>query len=395
MLKTNAISLFRTGMTAMLDAIASTGSKAIVATLEDKTKSPEYLAIKCIEDEGPETFWKAAFGSILAKLKNNFAPFIPEQFVNIPGDLLGAFVHWDSANHQSLNKVISQAARKKKESLTLLDKFFDKCIKAPTDSTLKFIGLNRKEEKLGLFRFGIANVLAFIFGIFALKGSDDENLPGINISPDDDKTSTILKTIGYLTVEQITHVLSQWRRYYKAYEDEFGKNFPAAKALANVIYEKTFPGNFISAIGACLSTLWLGKKISKSAAGALGEIIPKALTRLLEVRFRRTTKDAYDENSPNKRSPNYKFHYVKWFNNLLDIVDYPFAKLRKLTIDHVVAPLFRPNHMTLNEFKNELYNSFYLPLEILKAKGELIENGNNFAEQEKSKSLPRLMPLRV
>ncbi|KAF0227520.1 MAG: hypothetical protein FD167_4837, partial [bacterium] len=66
-------SLFRTTMTAMLDAIASTGVKSIVATMEDKTKSPEYLASQCITDEGPETFWKGVFGSVLAKLNNNFA----------------------------------------------------------------------------------------------------------------------------------------------------------------------------------------------------------------------------------------------------------------------------------------------------------------------------------
>jgi hypothetical protein len=364
-------------MTAMLDAIASTGSKAIVATLEDKTKSPEYLASKCILDEGPETFWKAAFGSILAKLKNNFAPFIPEQFVNIPGDLLGAYVHWRSAAHQSLNKTISQAGKKFKSSSDLLDKFYDNFIKTPTSYILNLIGLDRHEHTLSFGRFGLANLAAFAFGTYSLMGSDDENLPGVNIDSSEPKHVTTYKTLGYVITEQVMHVASQWMRYYEDYKKEFGEKFALSKSLANVINEKTFPGNFLSAIGACLSTLWFGKTMSKSAAAALGEIVPKAFTRLLETRLRRTTKDTYDENSLNQRRGNYRFHNAKWFNSLLDIIDYPFAILRELTVNHVVAPIFKPSDMSVNDFRKELYDSFDLPVETLKSKKLLMLNNNH------------------
>ena len=361
-------SLFRTSMTAMLDAIASTGAKAIVAPLEDKTKSPEHLAIKCIEDEGPETFWKAAFGSILAKLKNHLAPSIPEQFINIPGDLIGAAFHWKSAAHQSLDREISQAGIKTKPKLTILDKFYDNFIKLPTDYILKFIGLHKDEHKLSLLRFGVANVLAFIFGTFALKGSDEDNLPGVNIDSNDSKPVTFLKTIGYVIIEQFTHVASQWMRYYQSYKEEFGKKFALSKSLANVINEKTFPGNFISAIGACLSTLWLGKKIPRSAAAALGEIIPKGFTRLLEARLRRTTKDTCDKNNTEKRVPNHRIYDMKWLNNALDIIDYPFVYLRKFTVDRIIAPLFKPAGMDIDTFRKELTNSFSMNEDSLKLK---------------------------
>ena len=367
-------SLFRTGVTAMLDAIASSGAKAVVAPLEDKTKSSEYLALKCIEDEGPETFWKAAFGSVLAKLKNQFAPFIPEQFINIPCDLLGAHMHWKSAAHQALDKITSQAASKGKQVPTLLDKFFDTCIKKPTDYVLKFIGFNKEEQKLNFTTFGLANVVAFTLGIFALKGSENDNLPGVNIDKNDSTGTTLFKTFGYTFIEQVTHIASQWMRYYQNYKEEFGKKFAMSKSLANAINEKTFPGNFISALGACLSTFWFGDKISKSAAGALGEIIPKAFTRLIESRLRRTTKDKHNENYKNEREPNHRIYDIKWLNKTLDVIDYPFIILRRLVIDKIVAPLFRPNDMNIKDFKNELYNSFDLPINILKEKANLKED---------------------
>ena len=364
-----AKSLFRTSMTAMLDAIASTGAKASIAILEDKTKSPEDLVIKCIEDEGPETFWKGAFGSILAKLKNHFVPNMPEQLVNIPGDLLGAFIHWKSAAHQSLNLTTSQVgSTTSTESPTLIDKFFDNFIKLPTDKILKFIGLDKQEHTLSFTRFGLVNILAFGIGTFALRGSQEDNLPGVNIDSDDSKLTTALKTIGYISTEQLTHIGSQWIRYYQDYKKEFGEKFALSKSLANVINEKTFPGNFISAFSACLSTLWFGKKIPKSAAGALGEIVPKALTRLLEARLRRTTKDVYDENSSNQRKTNHRISDYRWLDKTLDVIDSPLVALRRLAINHIVAPLFKPSDMSLDDFRAELFSSFDLPIEKLKEK---------------------------
>ena len=375
-LKIGLGSLFRTGMTAMLDAIASTGSKAVIATLEDKTKSPEYLAIKCIEDEGPETFWKAAFGSVLAKLKNEFLPSLPEQFINIPGDLIGAFMHWRSAAHQALDTTISEAGENLKRVPTLLDKFFDTCIKQPTDALLSLIGFRKQEHKLSFARFGLANIAAFLIGVFTLRGSDNDNLPGVNISNNDSKSSAVLKTLGYVVVEQITHIASQWMRYYQNYKKEFGEKFALSKSLANAVNEKTFPGNFISAFGACLSTYWFGEKISKSAAGALGEIIPKAFTRLLEARLRRTTKDVYDDNSPGRRKPNHRISDIKWLDKVLNVIDYPFVILKQFTVNNIVAPLFKPNDMDIDEFRKILFSSFNLPLERLKQKIRVGENNN-------------------
>ena len=394
-------SLFRTSMTAMLDAIASTGVKAVVATIEDKTKKPEYLAKQCIIDEGPETFWKAAFGSVLAKLKNHFAPFIPEQFVNIPGDLLGALTHWKSASHQSLNKITVLAGNKLEKIPKFIDKFFDKCIKTPTNFILKLIGFNKDEDTISFARFGISNVVAFIFGTLALRGSEGENMPGVNLDSSESKSVSILKTLGYTVTEQITHILSQWMRYWEDYfkknendtaADLVDKKYGKAKALANTINEKTFPGNIFSALGACLSTLWLGKYIPKSAAGALGEIIPKGLTRLLETRLRRSTKDTYDENAENNRAPNYRFHDVKWFNKTLDIMDYPFKLLREATINHIVAPLFKPDELTLDQFRKELFDSFNLSEEALKRKKEIKNgNGDSILQPLENNSTPRVV----
>ena len=131
-------------------------------------------------------------------------------------------------------------------------------------------------------RFGISNVVAFIFGTLALRGSEGENMPGVNLDSSESKSVSILKTLGYTVTEQITHILSQWMRYWEDYfkknendtaADLVDKKYGKAKALANTINEKTFTGNIFSALGACLSTLWLGKYIPKSAAGALGGII--------------------------------------------------------------------------------------------------------------------------
>ena len=371
-------SFLGTGITAMLDAIASSSAKALVAPLEDKSKSPEFLAMKCIEDEGPETFWKAAFGSVLAKLKNHFAPSIPEQFVNIPGDMLGAYMHWKSAAHQSLDTTYSQAGSTSEP--TLLDKFFDTCIKEPTENILKFIGFNKQEHKLSFMRFGLANVVALLLGIYALRGSDSDNLPGVNIDKNDSRSTTFLKTFGYVAIEQFTHIGSQWMRYYQSYKKEFGSKFALSKSLANAINEKTFPGNFISALGACLSTFWFGDKISKSAAGALGEVIPKVFTRLLEARLRRSTKDVYDKNSKNERATNHRINDIEWLNNTLDIIDYPFVCLREFTIDNIVAPVFKPGNMSLDNFRKELYSSFDLPINRLIEKAKVKENGNFFAK---------------
>lgn len=370
-------SLLRTGMTAVVDAIASTGAKAIIAPLEDKTKSSEFLAKQCIMDEGPETFWKAIFGSILAKLNKSYAPYIPEQLVNIPGDLLGAYLHWKSAAHQSLDTILTRTVKAKSNG-NLLDKFFDNCIKTPTNNLLKFIGFNSQEHQLSFARFGISNIIVFLLATLGLKGSEDDNIPGVNLDHNEPVSTSIFKTIGYTAIEQITHIGSQWMRYYQNYKNEFGKDFHLAKSIANAVNEKTFPGNILSGIGACLSTLWLGRYLPKSAAGAIGEIIPKAFTRLLEVRLRRSTKDKFDETSENKRTVNHRIKDIKWLDKSLDVIDHPFAALRKLTIDHIIVPVFKPSNLTYEEFKKEIYNSFDLSLEALKLKNKNI-NGNGLA----------------
>ena len=55
---------------------------------------------------------------------------------------------------------------------------------------------------------------------------------------------------------------------------------------------------------------------------------------------------------------------------MLDAFDYVFVKLRKLSIDRVVAPLFKPKELSLDNFKKELTDSFDLSLDTLKARVE-------------------------
>ena len=349
-------SIFRTSMTAMLDAIGSTIPKAAVATLEDKTKSPQALARQCILDEMPETFWKAFTGSILVKIAKIVTPNVPEQIVIMPGELIGSFMHWLTATHQSLNKTAISATNFVGTKFTFAKSFFNNFIRKPMDLGMHFLGIDKSGTEMNFLKFGLSNLGLFTLGTLALRGAEDENIPGINMDHNDPPLTSALKTIGYTAVEQGTHLFSQIMRYYIDYKDEFGKKNTLAKAVANAINEKTIPGNILSALGGCFSTLWLGRYIPKSAAAALGEALPKGFTRLVEFRQRRSTKEAIDEKG--RRVANYRYQDVPWFNKMLDGFDYVFKPVRMWLINNVVAKIFKPENTKLEDFRKELVSSF-------------------------------------
>ena len=365
-----ALSLFRTGVTASLDAIASTAiSKAPIATLEDKTRSKDELAIQCLDDEGAETFWKAAFGSVLTKLSRVYTPFIPEQFMNIPGDLLGSFVHWYTATHQSLGSSIFGMAD---HSPTFVKKFFNYCIKKPIDVIAGLMGLDREGKSINTTRFALCNAGLFGLGTLALIGAKGENLPGINMEKGDPKN--VRNIILYNIVEQCTHVFSQTVRYYLNYNkkeglggfqnpDEtkrrkfwFWDNDVLGKALACVIHEKTFPGNFLAGIMSCFFTIWL--PLPKSAAAAAGEIIPKAFTRLIEVPLRRSTSTILDE--AGNEVPNHRLADIPWLYKIVNGINWALAPIKYAIIDYIVAPLFKPKDTDINAYRIELRDSLKL-----------------------------------
>lgn len=368
-------SLFRTGVTAMLDSMGSTFPKAAVAALEDEKETPVSLARQSLIDEGPEVFWKTIVGSLFVKTLRNIAPWVPEQIANFPGEMLGAFLHWGSASHQAKNKKsYNTATCNSNKELGPLEKFFDSCIKKPINSVVQMIGLD--ENNVKFFKFGIINACLFAGGTFALKGAEEENIPGMNLDSEDPWYKSLFKTVGYTIFEQVAHCTSQTMRYYKDYKEEFGgedgkfnKNV-LAKALANVIHERAFPGNIPSAISGCLSTLFLGRYIPKSVAGAIGEAPMKWLERILTLHLRRSTKERYDKDSPGERIHNYRGHDKPWFNNILQFSDSIFNPIRNFFIENVIAKIFKPDNVSLEEYVKELKGSFDTKLEILKKGAE-------------------------
>ena len=372
-----SLSIIRTGVTAMFDAMGSTFPKAAVAAMEDKSQSKVHLAKQCLIDEGPEVFWKTIVGSLFVKTMRTIAPSVPEQFANLPGEMLGAGLHWWSASHQSKNRETQHATDSKEDKKpAFIEEFFNTCIKSPLGFALKAVGLDSNENNVSFLRFGAVQAALLAGGAYVLQGAEEENIPGMNLHYEDPWYISLFKTAGYTAFEQIAHLTSQTMRYYIDYKKEFGgkskvfsKNV-LAKALANVIHERTFPGNIPSAISGCLSTLFLGRYIPKPLAGAIGEAPMKGLERLLTVHLRRSTKDRYDENAADKRAANYRGHDKNWFNNILSFSDSVFNPVRNFLIEKVVAKIFKPDSMNINEYITELKDSFNIKLDGLKAKAK-------------------------
>lgn len=383
-LKVGLGSLFRTSMTAMLDAIGSTTPKAIVASLESKVQSPQQLARQCVIDEGPETFWKALTGSLLAKVAKTVTPSIPEQVVIIPGELIGSLMHWLTATYQSLNKSGLVAANYVSKQKTVIKEFFNKFIKKPTEIFLKIIGLDSVDEKhpmVPFTRFIMSQAALFGLGTYVLKGHEGENIPGINVDHNDSALTNFFKTISYVLVEQGTHIASQTMRYFIDYRREFIKHGgkPLAKALANVVNERTVPGHMLSALTACLSTLGLGKYLPKSAAAALGEAPMKFFERIVTLKLRRSTKHAKDNNGNIVPGHRLTETGLDWLNGFIDFFDKRFKPIRESIINKMIAPVFKPSNMSIEEFRKELIESLDRKKELLQVHNNNNGNGNGLA----------------
>ncbi len=370
-----ALSLFRTGVTATFDSMGSTFPKAAVAAIEDSTQSKVRLARQCLVDEGPEVFWKTVVGSVFVKIMRAIAPVVPEQIANFPGEMLGAYLHWYSASHQCKNKEAQRAVSGMKK-LGALQSLFSKKVKPLINDALKFVGLPEKDKNVSFMRFAIIQSILFTGGALALKGAEEENIPGMNMNHEDSKLTTFFKIGGYTLFEQFTHMFSQTMRYYIDYKEEFfNKNRKnrelrtlnkdiLAKALANTFHERGFPGNIPSAITGCLSTLWLGKYIPKSMAGALGEAPAKGLERLLTLHLRRSTKDRLNEKG--ERIQNYRKDSHGILNGVLKISDFLFNGIRNFIVRKIVAPMFQPEGVDIKDYIKELENSYSMSNEHLR-----------------------------
>ena len=371
-------SLFRTGVTAMLDSMGSTFPRAAVAALEDEKQSKVHLAKQCLIDEGPEVFWKTIIGSLFVKTLRIVTPAIPEQIANFPGEMLGASIHWWSAKHQSKPTQLQRdATNSGNKGDGIVEKFFDNCIKSPIDFGLKVVGLGASEKDEGnvnFFTFGAIQAALFAGGAYVLSGAEEENIPGMNLDYEDPWYVSFLKTAGYTVFEQIAHGTSQTIRYYMENYKEFtGKekekevqisfNKDAlAKTLANVINERVIPGNIPSAISGCLSTLFLGRFIPKSVAGAIGEAPMKALERLLTIHKKRATKDKFDESGD--RVKNYRTNET--LESVLGIADSIFDPCRNFLVN-IVAKCLRPENISTEAYKEKLKETFKVKEETLKA----------------------------
>ena len=368
-------SLFRTGVTAMVDSMGSTFPKAAVAALEDKSQDKVHLAKVCLLTEGPEVFWKTVVGSVFVKVMRTIAPWLPEQFANLPGEMLGAFIHWLTSSHHSIDTEAQRAANGSSKP-KLIEKFFDNCIKQPIDFGLKIVGLDSNEKNVNFIRFGLIQAGLIAGGAYVLKGAEEENIPGMNLDYEDPWYVSFFKTAGYTAFEQIAHITSQTMRYYINYKEEFGgkenkfSKDVLAKAFANVINERIFPGNIPSAISGCLSTLFLGRFIPKSLAGAIGEAPMKGFERILTLHRRRSTKHVYDENSSNHRAPNFRGHDKPWLMNILNTADSVFDPIRNFVVEKVVARVFKPENMSQEDYAKELKSTYDLREDLLKRKTE-------------------------
>ncbi|MBI3591040.1 MAG: hypothetical protein HY094_06670 [Candidatus Melainabacteria bacterium] len=382
-----SLSIVRTAVTAMFDAMGSTFPKAAVACLEDKSQDPVHLARQCLIDEGFEVFWKTAVGSLFVKATRSVAPFIPEQFANMPGEMLGALIHWWSASDQSKNNETVKIVNGDKSGPDFLQSAFNNYLKPVISSTLKAVGLdeskeNNKEnnkENTDLVKFAAFQAALMTGGALILKGAEDENIPGMNMNPEDSAWKTFLKITGYTVLEQTTHLASQSMRYYEDFKKEFSMQDSKSlnkdilgKAIANAVHERFIPGNIFSAISGCLSTLWLGKYVPKSIAGAIGEAPMKGLERLLTLHLRRSTKQRFDLKT-GKVIDNYRIKEMPWFEQVSKIADFIFNPIRNFFIEKVVARVFKPENMTVVEYSKILRASFNIDKKLLEERAKIEE----------------------
>ena len=294
-----------------------------------------------VRDELLEPFWETFFSSILVKVAKVIAPAIPEQIVIIPSKLAGAAWHWKVASLQSINK--ENSSGQGNNSNGFLASFYRTVVKKPTEYFLGLCGV--REQKPNFLKYALSQLGIFSLSSVALKYAPQENLPGVNIDSDESIGKSILKSFGYGLVEEATYAISHTMRYYFDFKGkDFGEDRLAwAKALTNVANEKLVPGHMLSALSACLSTFYLGKKLPKTTAALLGEFPMKIFSRMINCRRRRATKYKVEHEidqktekvksswypvNDGKKIPNYRFHNSPLFNKFLNICDFVFNPFR-------------------------------------------------------------------
>src|SRR3989338_6714458 len=381
-----AVSVFRSGVTALVDYTATVNSKVIGGIIEKKDECAGTVASIVAHDEGLEPFWETLFCSILTKLSDVFTPKVPHQIVIIPGKLLGSLWHWLSTDYRSLNAQAQNGnGNGKKKEKNLLGKFYDRFIEEPTNFYKKMCGLN--DENSSFIRYGISQ--AGIFGLtsYLLKNTGEE-LPGVDIDPEEGKLVSLYKGLGYTLVEQATYAVSQITRYCINFNEEFSKdpnhNFDKnvlAKAIANVVNERFFPGHLLAGICASASTYLLGNKMPKITAAALGEFPAMFLNRVMNCHKRRATKyqighqldskghitDSWywtDQNG--QKIKNYRMSNSPGFTGFLDFSDRMFEGSRKWIIK-LVSSMF-------NISEQEIYDSLEIKLKGKRLSAQIVQS---------------------
>lgn len=305
----------RSGLTALLDLIAGSNAKAIGAIAERKDLPVEDTYKKVLKDEGLEPFWDTFVSSVLVKLAKMITPKIPEQIAMIPGKLLGSAWHWAITSHQSTNREGANNNNNGKPSF--YEQFYKMVLEKPSDYVLNFVGLGRSKQtqqsnnNVNFLKYALSQIGVFGLASVALRNSE-ENLPGVDLSRDESVGKNILKGLGYTIVDHLIYIASQTIRLKTDFEDEFKEGGHVwAKALANTINERAFPGRILSGIAASMSTYFLGGCMPKSTAAVLGEFPFNTLNRLLNIHKRRATKYKTELDNVDPKTKKPQLHYVK------------------------------------------------------------------------------------
>lgn len=378
----------RSLVVAMLDLISSGNAKGIGSICERKDKTAAQTYQHTLHDEGLEPMWETFFCSLLTKAAKIITPAIPEQITMIPGKLIGAAWHWAITSYQSTNRERLNGGNGNNQRSSIAD-FFETFVKRPSDYVLKFCGLGSSENDTNFLKFGLTQLGLFGIGSYFLSNSE-ENLPGVNIDSGEPSLKCLAKGLGYTVVEQITYAMSQIMRFYIDFKDEFGKN-ALAKATANVINERFFPGHILAGIAASISTYLLGKHIPKTTAAALGEFPMMLLNRVMNCHKRRATKDIIVDG---ERVTNYNAEPGGRFEGFLKLCDKAMDPLRNSLVS-LVSKIF-------NVKEEELKESFDIPEETLmgyyeeeKKREREEEELRLSASQPTQNNFPHVVPLTI
>jgi len=354
--------LMRSGLAAVIDMIGG-NEKAIVGIIERKDKNPVETYRQVLQDEGLEPFWQTFSSSLLSKIAKVVTPSVPEQLVIIPGKIIGSIWHWLITSHQSMNSEALNGNyngnKEQRKDADTYEGFYSAFVEGPSNYIFKILGLGDKEDpnaKPSFLRYAISQFGVFGLASYALRDSE-ENLPGVNISSEEGFGKSLLKGVGYTLVDQITYTASQTMRFYIDFKKEFEKEGNAlAKAFANVLNERFFPGRILSGLSSSLATYLLGDYIPKVTAAELGELPLKLLNRLANVHKRRATKYLINKETHEyvlkDENPvkNYRFSDSSSFNSFLNACDSIIQPCRDYSIK-LISKLF---NVPLKELQDSL-----------------------------------------